>query len=120
MFDVGFTEVTLIAIIALVVVGPKRLPQLAKTAGFWVGRARKTLSDVKRDIDREMDQAELRDVRDSIESAKSEIDTATSNVAESVSSVGQQIDKDIEDGVGNFERSVSDSTPKTTSKSGDA
>jgi len=118
MFDVGFTEVTLIAIIALVVVGPKRLPALAKTAGFWVGKARRTLADVKRDIDREMDQAELRDVRDSIENAKSEIDTATSSVAESVSSVGKSID----DGVGNFERSVSDSdvTRDTTSKTGDA
>lgn len=112
MFDVGFTEVTLIAIIALVVVGPKRLPQLAKTAGFWVGRARKTLADVKRDIDREMDQAELRDVRDSIESAKSEIDTAANNMAESVTSANQSINDSIED-VG---RSVSD----TPSKTGDA
>lgn len=118
MFDVGFTEVTLIAIIALVVVGPKRLPQLAKTAGFWVGRARKTLADVKRDIDREMDQAELRDVRDSIESAKTEIDSAANNMSNSISSTNKSINDSIDD----FDNSLKSepAASDTPSKTGDA
>lgn len=117
MFDVGFMEVSLIAIIALVVVGPKRLPALAKTAGFWVGRARKTLSDVKRDIDREMDQAELRDVRDSIESAKSDIDSAAANMNNSISSTNQSIN----DSIDKYDDSLkSDTAPDVPSKTGDA
>ena len=51
MFDIGFLEIVIIASIALVVLGPERLPRAARTAGMWVGRARRMVSDVKSDID---------------------------------------------------------------------
>ncbi len=60
MFDVGFFELTLIAVIALIVVGPERLPKLARTAGMWLGRGRRMISSVKADIDREIRADELR------------------------------------------------------------
>lgn len=60
MFDIGFWELTMIAIIALVVVGPDKLPGVARTAGKWIGRARRFVGDVKTDIDRELKQEELR------------------------------------------------------------
>ena len=47
MFDVGFWEVTLIALISLLVVGPERLPKLARTLGAYVGKARRMVADVK-------------------------------------------------------------------------
>ena len=47
MFDVGFSEVVIIAIIALVILGPERLPKVARTLGFWVGKARRMVADVK-------------------------------------------------------------------------
>lgn len=62
MFDIGFWEITLIAIIALIVVGPDRLPEFARTAGLWIGRARRLFSDVKRDIDRELQTEELKGI----------------------------------------------------------
>nr|VFK03236.1 MAG: sec-independent protein translocase protein TatB [Candidatus Kentron sp. H]VFK03542.1 MAG: sec-independent protein translocase protein TatB [Candidatus Kentron sp. H]VFK06177.1 MAG: sec-independent protein translocase protein TatB [Candidatus Kentron sp. H] len=60
MFDIGFWELTIIAIIALVVVGPDRLPEFARTAGFWIGKARRFFSSVKSDIDRELQAEELK------------------------------------------------------------
>ena len=63
MFDVGFSEVVIIAIIALVILGPERLPKVARTLGFWVGKARRMVADVKSDIDREMRESELADLR---------------------------------------------------------
>ena len=60
MFDIGFWELTTITVIALLVIGPDKLPGVARTAGKWVGRARRFVGDVKTDIDRELKQEELR------------------------------------------------------------
>ncbi|SDX38294.1 sec-independent protein translocase protein TatB [Allochromatium warmingii] len=64
MFDVGFQELILVAIVALVVIGPERLPRAARVAGKWVGHARRTLSNVKHEIDRELKAEELKKVLD--------------------------------------------------------
>ena len=60
MFDIGFLELAIIAVIALLVVGPEKLPGLARTAGIWVGRARRFISQVKTDIDKEINVAEIK------------------------------------------------------------
>lgn len=62
MFDVGFWELVLIGVVLLLVVGPERLPKLARTAGMWIGRARRTLSAVKAEIDREIKAQELKEI----------------------------------------------------------
>lgn len=62
MFDVGFWELILIAVVALVVIGPERLPKVARIAGLWVGRARRTLASVKSEIDRELKAEELKEI----------------------------------------------------------
>ena len=62
MFDIGFWELGIIGLVALVVVGPERLPKLAYTAGKWVGKGRKMLSTVKGEIDKEMKAEELREI----------------------------------------------------------
>ncbi|MTW22446.1 Sec-independent protein translocase protein TatB [Allochromatium palmeri] len=64
MFDVGFQELILVAIVALVVVGPERLPKVARVAGKWVGHARRTLANVKHEIDRELKAEELKTILD--------------------------------------------------------
>ncbi len=60
MFDIGFWELAVIGVVALLVVGPERLPGLARTTGLWVGRARRFVSGVKADIDREIAADELK------------------------------------------------------------
>ena len=64
MFDIGFWELMLIGIVALVVIGPDRLPGVARTVGRWVGRTRRFVSNVKADIDRELRDEELRKALD--------------------------------------------------------
>jgi sec-independent protein translocase protein TatB len=60
MFDIGFWELALIGVVALLVVGPDRLPALARTVGLWVGRIRRYVSTVRDDIEREIQADELR------------------------------------------------------------
>lgn len=60
MFDVGLTELMVIAMVALVVIGPERLPKVARTAGLLLGRLQRYVSDVKSDINREMQLDELK------------------------------------------------------------
>jgi sec-independent protein translocase protein TatB len=62
MFDVGFWELVLIAVVALLVIGPERLPRVARIAGLWMGRARRTLASVKAEIDRELKAEELKEI----------------------------------------------------------
>lgn len=59
MFDVGFSELVLIALLALIVLGPKRLPEMARTAGRWMAKIRHFVANVKQDFDRGMRNAEL-------------------------------------------------------------
>jgi len=79
MFDVSFTEMLVIAVVALVVIGPERLPKVARTVGHLLGRAQRYVSDVKGDIRREMELDELRNLRSEMEEAartiKSTVDT---------------------------------------------
>lgn len=60
MFDIGFWEITLILILALVVLGPERLPGAARTVGQWVGKARRYIEGVKSEVEREFDTGELK------------------------------------------------------------
>lgn len=60
MFDIGFSELLLIGVVALLVIGPERLPKVARTAGMWVGRARRFVSSVKHDIEQEMHAEEIK------------------------------------------------------------
>ena len=64
MFDVGFQEITLIGVIALIVVGPERLPKMARTLGLWMGKIRFYVNQVKSDIDREVRAQELKEMLD--------------------------------------------------------
>lgn len=60
MFDVGFSELIVIGIVALVVIGPEKLPKVARTLGHLIGRAQRYVNDVKADINREMQLDELK------------------------------------------------------------
>lgn len=64
MFDVGFFELLVIGVVALLVVGPERLPKLARTAGLWVGKGKQFISSVKADIEKELKAEELKKMLD--------------------------------------------------------
>ncbi len=60
MFDIGFWEILLIGVLALVVLGPERLPKAAKTVGYWVGKGRRYIEGVKQEVASEFDASELK------------------------------------------------------------
>lgn len=61
MFDIGFWEILLIAVVALIVVGPERLPRLIRVTGLWIGRAQASLQSIRSEISKELRAQELKD-----------------------------------------------------------
>ncbi len=59
MFDVGFSELVLLLIVGLIVLGPERLPRVARSVGQWVGRARAYVRQMSAELDREVQRAEI-------------------------------------------------------------
>ena len=76
MFDIGFSELLVIAIVALIVIGPERLPKVARTLGHLFGRMQRYVNDVKADISREMELDELRKMQSSVEDAARSFQTS--------------------------------------------
>lgn len=94
MFDIGFWELALIGIMALLVLGPKRLPEAAQTAGRWVGKMRSFISDVKQDIDREIESGELADFRrlkDELSQARNLIEETSNSIHQQASNIAQEV-----------------------------
>ena len=69
MFDVGFSELGVIGVVALIVIGPEQLPRVARTVGHITGRLRRYVSDVKADISREMEMADLKRMHEEVQSS---------------------------------------------------
>jgi len=89
MFDVGLSELMVIAVVALIVIGPERLPRVARTAGHLLGRLQRYVSDVKADINREMQLEELKKLQQQVASQVSSIEsTVTHEMREVEQSVG--------------------------------
>lgn len=84
MFDIGFWELSLIFVVALIILGPERLPRAARTVGLWVGKARQMLSSVKADIDRELKAEELKEMMKK-RAAMPEVDDLVKDANETVS-----------------------------------
>ena len=76
MFDIGFSELLVIGVVALIVIGPEKLPRVARTVGHLLGRMQRYVADVKADINREIELEELRKMRDSMQKAATEMETA--------------------------------------------
>ena len=74
MLDIGFGELIVIGVVALVVIGPERLPRVARTAGHLLGRFQRYVSDVKADINREIELSELKGIKSSVEDAARSIE----------------------------------------------
>jgi sec-independent protein translocase protein TatB len=89
MFDIGFSELMVIGVVALIVLGPERLPKVARTAGQWMGKAQRYVNDVKADIAREGELAELKKL-------KSEMETAAAQAKSSIDSVASSVDQEVQ------------------------
>jgi sec-independent protein translocase protein TatB len=84
MFDIGFSEIVVIAVVALIVIGPERLPKTARTLGHLFGRLQRYVADVKADINREMQLDELKKLQQEVRSAATEIESSVTSAARDV------------------------------------
>ena len=94
MFDIGFSELLVIGLVALVVIGPEKLPRMARTVGHLAGRLQRYVSDVKADINREIELDELRKMRDSMEKAATEMQ---SSVQSELNKTETDLNKTVQD-----------------------
>ncbi|MBS3952514.1 MAG: twin-arginine translocase subunit TatB [Methylomicrobium sp.] len=60
MFDIGFSELCVVGLVSLIVIGPEKLPKIARIAGFWLGKTQHTVAKIKAEIKEELDAEELR------------------------------------------------------------
>ena len=94
MFDIGFSELLVIGVVALVVIGPEKLPRMARTLGHLAGRLQRYVSDVKADINREIELEDLKKMRDSMQQAASDFQSSvTSEVAKTEAELNQTGDE---------------------------
>jgi sec-independent protein translocase protein TatB len=93
MFDIGFTELIVIGIVALVVVGPERLPKVARTTGLLLGRLQRYVANVKADIGREMQLEELKKLQAEVQESARDLERSITDEMRSIErSVGQTVD----------------------------
>lgn len=76
MFDFGFSELAIVAVVGLIVLGPERLPRVARQMGQWLGKLQRYVSDVKSDINRQMDLEELRKLQTEVKDAASNLESS--------------------------------------------
>ena len=89
MFDIGFSEIMLVAVVALVVIGPERLPGVARNIGQFVGRLQRYVNDVKRDFNREVELEEIRRLQQ-------EMETTVQSMQESMRVVESTLKDEVE------------------------
>ena len=97
MFDIGITEIMVIAVVALVVIGPERLPRVARTIGTLLGRAQRYVNDVKAEVNREMELEELKKLQTEMQSAARDIQQTVSTAGADVQSAVQDVEKSLND-----------------------
>jgi sec-independent protein translocase protein TatB len=100
VFDVSFTELMLIGVVALVVIGPERLPKVARMAGHLFGRMQRYVATVKADIEREVNASELKDLQNlkkEVEVLQSEVSAAGRDIAQAATANISMAQKSIEE-----------------------
>ncbi|MCU0933140.1 MAG: Sec-independent protein translocase protein TatB [Thiobacillaceae bacterium] len=90
MFDIAFTELLVIGLVALIVIGPERLPKVARTAGQWLGRLNRYVSQVKQDIDRDIKLEELRKMQQEMRETAQKYELLAGQTAREVEETVQQ------------------------------
>jgi sec-independent protein translocase protein TatB len=82
MFDISFSELMVIGVIALIVLGPERMPKIARTVGHLLGRAQRYVNEVKSDIQKEMDLKEIGDIKTQMEDAARSVQSSMAESAQ--------------------------------------
>jgi len=95
MFDIGFSEMMVIAVVALIVIGPEKLPKVARTVGHLFGRMQRYVNDVKSDISREMALDDLRKLQSSMQDTVQSIEQSVTSEVQSAEAEMNKIAADV-------------------------
>ena|SRR5690349_2932724 len=104
MFDIGFSEMMVIAVLALLVIGPERLPRVARTLGHLAGRLQRYVADVKADINREVELDELRKMRDSMQQAASDFQSTVTEEMSKASAEVSRVETELNSAVDSLDK----------------
>ena len=96
MFDFGFSEMVVVAVVGLIVLGPERLPKVAKQAGQWLGKLQRYVADVKSDINRQMELDELRKLQSEVTGAARELKGSLESAVGDAQSQFDAINSDLQ------------------------
>ena len=96
MFDIAFSELVVIALVALIVIGPERLPKVARTAGILLGRLQRYVNDVKADINREIQVEELKKMQNDV---AAQMRSMEQSVAEQMKTVESDLNQSLAAGI---------------------
>ena len=120
MFDFGFSEMIIVGVVALVVLGPERLPVVARTAGEWIGKAQRFVAQVKSDIDRETELSELKKIQDEAKAlandVKSTVEKTAGEIETNVSSVAGEAQSAVKDAQSAVESVKADAAETVSTK----
>jgi sec-independent protein translocase protein TatB len=115
MFDIGFSEILVIGVVALIVIGPERLPKVARTLGHMAGRLQRYVNEVKADINREMELDELRKLHSQVQSAAHDIEQSVSQAAHDVESGVRSVEAQLNEAAGTTGPTASADAPTRVS-----
>src|SRR5262249_32130890 len=99
MFDIGFFELVVIAIVALVVIGPEKLPKTARTLGHLMARLQRYVNEVKADINREIELDELRKLQKQVQTAAADLKSSVESAARDAETGVRDVERDLNAGV---------------------
>ena len=106
MFDIGISEIGVIAVVALIVIGPERLPRVARTIGTLLGRAQRYVNDVKAEVNREIELDELRKLQAQMQDAARGIQQSVTSAGAEMQSAVHDMERQLQQGVSAVEQSV--------------
>ena len=125
MFDLGFTEMMLIGIVALIVIGPERLPGVARTAGKYFGRLKRFMTTVKADVEQELRADELREIlskqQQELNSLKNTINEAGKEIeqeAAALNEAGEEMAHDLESSTDSSSSTADETAESNEAESG--
>lgn len=122
MFDVSFSELMLIGVIALIVIGPERLPKVARTVGHLLGRAQRYVNEVKSDIQKEMDLKEIGDIKHQMEDAARSVQSSMTSSVDDLKAAVTQPSQALKDTLAQARQALDPlppaATPDATARTG--
>ncbi|MXS84477.1 twin-arginine translocase subunit TatB [Nitrosomonas sp. HPC101] len=116
MFDISLAELIVIGIVALIVIGPERLPAVARTAGYFLGRARRYVDQVKHDLHEEMELDSLRKLRDSMHETANSFENSVRSEINKIQETIETRSATLPDKQTPFEKSAENIEPINTSE----